>query len=475
MDNKLNAGIPQPKTEVPASADSAALGRDREVSVVSPLDVLTERLNKAAGMRFTLREEVQRRYYPTPETPHDTKRPIGWRRGVVVKTCGTKVIANTAFQGVTITSKGVTNVQLCRSHYCVCCSHLRCIEDSIRMKNGIEEGVKQGYSFSFVTLTIPTHTEIDEQVFVLNEALKEWKVLLRSFVRNKAQYKGIGVSHSFDVTFRKKGFRTHLHLHCLVQAKSLEGIPFEAKWKQAVDKVVSNMSGGKKSYELHHDSCLVKPVSADDSANYANYFAKYNGIANEVIGGESKYETKTSENFNIQDLLNGLHKGNTEPHFYYYRKLYNDFYTELEVNKIRWREISKTLSRLATASCSEESEEQTDEREEELSINVSGYNWSVISRIKGARQRIQSELRKESKEPATSCTQRGQIGAGPGDSWSSTLLDEIEKTNARLKANWGDTSKPNRQDSDFWNEVESEWERVFEAPVRWWDSPSPSD
>ena len=450
------------------SDDTAVLGRDREVTVVSPLDVLTERLNKASKSRFTLREEVQRRYYPTPETPHDTKKPEGWRRGVVVKHCGTKVIANNAFQGVTITSKGVSNVQLCRSHYCVCCSHLRCIEDSIRMKNGIEEGVKQGYSFSFVTLTIPTHTEIDEQVFVLNEALKEWKVLLRSFVRNKAQYKGIGVSHSFDVTFRKKGFRTHLHLHCLVQGKRLAGIPFEAKWKQAVDKVVFDMSGGEKSYELHHDACLVKPVSVDDSANYANYFAKYNGIANEVIGGESKYETKTSESFTVQDLLDGLHKGSTAKELKYYISLYKDFYTELEVNKIRWREISKTLSRLAKASCSEESDEQTDEREEELSLNVSGYNYSVISRIKGARQRIQSELSKEESESSTNVED-------PLDGWLSTLLGEIEKTNARLKAKYGITTAPNRQDNDFWNELDSEWERVFEAPVRWWDKLSPSD
>ena len=197
------------------SDSSAALGRDREVTVVSPLDVLTERLNKASKSRFTLREEVQRRYYPTPVVPHEKRGDNSWRRGVMVKSCGTKVIHNQAYKGVTITSKGVTNVQLCRSHYCVCCSHLRCIEDSIRMKNGIEEGVKQGYSFSFITLTIPTHTEIDEQVFVLNEALKEWKVLLRSFVRNKAQYKGIGVSHFgrkdlglisiFTVWFKAKG------------------------------------------------------------------------------------------------------------------------------------------------------------------------------------------------------------------------------------------------------------------------------
>jgi len=450
------------------SDSSAALGRDREVTVVSPLDVLTERLNKAATSRFTLREEVQRRYYPTPVVPHEKRGDNGWRRGVMVKSCGTTVIQNQAYKGVTITSKGVTNVQLCRSHYCVCCSHLRCIEDSIRMKNGIEEGVKQGYSFSFVTLTIPTHTEIDEQVFVLNEALKEWKVLLRSFVRNKARYQGIGVSHSFDVTFRKKGFRTHLHLHCLVQAKSLEGIPFEAKWKQAVDKVVFDMSGGEKSYELHHDACLVKPVSVDDSANYANYFAKYNGIANEVIGGESKYETKTSESFTVQDLLDGLHKGSTAKELKYYISLYKDFYTELEVNKIRWREISKTLSRLAKASCSEESDEQTDEREEELSLNVSGYNYSVISRIKGARQRIQSELSKEESESSTNVED-------PLDGWLSTLLGEIEKTNARLKAKYGITTAPNRQDNDFWNELDSEWERVFEAPVRWWDKLSPSD
>ena len=450
------------------SDDTAVLGRDREVTVVSPLDVLTERLNKAATSRFTLREEVQRRYYPTPVVPHEKRGDNGWRRGVMVKSCGTTVIQNQAYKGVTITSKGVTNVQLCRSHYCVCCSHLRCIEDSIRMKNGIEEGVKQGYSFSFVTLTIPTHTEIDEQVFVLNEALKEWKVLLRSFVRNKAQYQGIGVSHSFDVTFRKKGFRTHLHLHCLVQAKSLEGIPFEAKWKQAVDKVVFDMSGGEKSYELHHDACLVKPVSVDDSANYANYFAKYNGIANEVIGGESKYETKTSESFTVQDLLDGLHKGSTAKELKYYISLYKDFYTELEVNKIRWREISKTLSRLAKASCSEESDEQTDEREEELSLNVSGYNYSVISRIKGARQRIQSELSKEESESSTNVED-------PLDGWLSTLLGEIEKTNARLKAKYGITTAPNRQDNDFWNELDSEWERVFEAPVRWWDKRSPSD
>jgi hypothetical protein len=451
------------------SDTSAALGRDREVTVVSPLDVLTERLNKAAKSRFTLREEVQRRYYPTPVVPHEKRGDEGWRRGVMVKSCGTTVIQNQAYKGVTITSKGVTNVQLCRSHYCVCCSHLRCVEDAIRMKNGIEEGVKQGYSFAFVTLTIPTHSEIDEQVFVLNEALKEWKVLLRSFVRNKAQYKGIGVSHSFDVTFRKKGFRTHLHLHCLVQAKSLVGIPFEAKWKQAVDKVVFDMSGGEKSYDLHHDACLVKEIELADSANYANYFAKYNGIANEVIGGESKYETKTSENFNVQDLLNEIHKGKTEPHFDYYRKLYNDFYEELEVNKIRWREISKTLSRLAKASCEEEtSDEETDEREEELSLNVSGYNWSIISKIKGARQRIQGELRKEENESATKVED-------PFDGWSSTLLDEIEKTNARLKAKYGITTAPNRQDNDFWNELDFEWERVFEAPVRWWDTPNPSD
>jgi len=305
-------------------------------------------------------------------------------------------------------------------------------------------------------------------VFVLNEALKEWKVLLRSFVRNKARYQGIGVSHSFDVTFRKKGFRTHLHLHCLVQAKSLEGIPFEAKWKQAVDKVVFDMSGGEKSYELHHDACLVKPVSVDDSANYANYFAKYNGIANEVIGGESKYETKTSESFTVQDLLDGLHKGSTAKELKYYISLYKDFYTELEVNKIRWREISKTLSRLAKASCSEESDEQTDEREEELSLNVSGYNYSVISRIKGARQRIQSELSKEESESSTNVED-------PLDGWLSTLLGEIEKTNARLKAKYGITTAPNRQDNDFWNELDSEWERVFEAPVRWWDKLSPSD
>jgi hypothetical protein len=84
-------------------------------------------------------------------------------------------------------------------------------------------------------------------------------------------------------------------------------------------------------------------------------------------------------------------------------------------------------------------------------------------------------LRNEEIESETSCTQRGQNGEDQISEWSSTLLDEIEKTNARLKANWGDTSKPNRQDNDFWNEVESEWERVFEAPVRWWDSPSPSD
>ena len=152
----------------------------------------------------------------------------------------------------------------------------------------------------------------------------------------------------------------------------------------------------------------------------------------------------------------------------YYISLYKDFYTELEVNKIRWREISKTLSRLAKASCSEESDEQTDEREEELSLNVSGYNYSVISRIKGARQRIQSELRKEESESSTNVED-------PLDGWLSTLLGEIEKTNARLKAKYGITTAPNRQDNDFWNELDSEWERVFEAPVRWWDKLSPSD
>ena len=85
--NAFYTELSQPANKVgsPMSESDAALGRDREVSVVSPLDVLTERLKKAAGMRFTLREEVQRRYYPTPVVPHEKRGDRSWRRGVMVK------------------------------------------------------------------------------------------------------------------------------------------------------------------------------------------------------------------------------------------------------------------------------------------------------------------------------------------------------------------------------------------------------
>jgi hypothetical protein len=446
----------------PLSDTSAALGRDREVIGDSPTSIVEKRLHDAFIKRFTLREEVQRRYYPTPKAPLEQKCIENWERGWDVKTCGTKTISGQHWAGVTITGTKILNVKRCNKHFCVVCSHKRCTEDAIRMKECMEEAHKQGYKFAFVTLTIPTHSSIEEQVYVLNNALHRWKVLLREWVRkarNKARYGGMYISHSWDVTFRHHGDATHLHFHCLVMAKENTGIPFEAFWLKAVEETTEGMAF--HPYHLHHDACLVKPVAMEDTGSYANYFAKYNGIANEVIGGESKYETKDTNNYSLQELIESLAiLSPDERHV----AIYKEFYTQLEVNRVRWREVSKKLSTILKGQETEE-EETEEEEEEELSINVTGYSWSVISRIKGARERIQRELRKESEESDAS--------EDPSNEWSSKLLGDIERTNKKLKEYYGELTAPNRHSNDFWDDVNKQWEDVFGSPSRWWGSPHP--
>ena len=456
------------------SKTSAALGRVTEVTGDTPTSPVLKRLKEATAKRYTLREEVQRRYYPTPKAPLEQKCPENWERGWNVKTCGTKVIGNSRWQGVTITGKRIINVKRCNSHFCVTCSHTRCSEDAIRMKDCMLSAEKEGYKFAFVTLTIPTHSSIEEQVYVLSLALHRWKVLLREWVRkarNKALYGGMYISHSYDVTFREHGHATHLHLHCLVMAKMNTGIPFEAFWQQAVDEATEGNTF--HPYQLHHDACLVKPVSRDDVGSYANYFAKYNGIANEVIGGESKYETKDTNNYSLQDLIESLHKDNPDAR---HKAIYINFFTTLEVNRLRWREVSKKLSQMKTDD--EDSEEKEEEEEEELSINVTGYSWTRITRIKGARARIQSELRKEviisEKELGVSGGERKLFEDLIPD-WSSKLLRDITKTNDRLKERYGQLTAPHKASNDFWDDVDRQWEHVFESSVRSWGDANPLD
>jgi hypothetical protein len=298
--------------------------------------------------------------------------------------------------------------------------------------------------------------------------------LLREWVRkarNKALYGGMYISHSYDVTFREHGHATHLHLHCLVMAKMNTGIPFEAFWQQAVDEATEGNTF--HPYQLHHDACLVKPVSRDDVGSYANYFAKYNGIANEVIGGESKYETKDTNNYSLQDLIESLHKDNPDAR---HKAIYINFFTTLEVNRLRWREVSKKLSQMKTDD--EDSEEKEEEEEEELSINVTGYSWTRITRIKGARARIQSELRKEviisEKELGVSGGERKLFEDLIPD-WSSKLLRDITKTNDRLKERYGQLTAPHKASNDFWDDVDRQWEHVFESSVRSWGDANPLD
>ena len=446
----------------PMSDKSAVLGRVREVTGDTSTSTVLKRLKEATAKRYTLREEVQRRYYPTPKAPLEQKCPENWERGWNVKTCGTKVIGNDrSWQGVTITGKRIINVKRCNSHFCVTCSHTRCSEDAIRMKECMLSAENQGYKFSFVTLTIPTHSSIEEQVYVLSSALHRWKVLLREWVRkarNKALYGGMYISHSYDVTFRENGHATHLHLHCLVMAKLNTGIPFEAFWHQAVDEATEGNTF--HPYHLHHDACLVKPVSRDDVGSYANYFAKYNGIANEVIGGESKYETKSTNNYSLQELIESLHKDNPDRR---HVAIYRHFFTTLEVNRLRWREVSKKLSTMKTDT--EDSEEEEAEEEEELSINVTGYSWTRITRIKGARARIQSELRKEAAQ--------SEGTEDLADDWSSKLLRDITETNDRLKEHYGQLTAPNKASNEFWDDVDRQWEDVFGSSVRSWGDANP--
>ena len=465
---RINALLPtrsEPATSagVVMSEPGGALGRDREVIGDSPTTIAEKRLHDAYVKRFTLREEVQRRYYPTPKAPLEQKVKMeGWERGWDVKTCGTKVVPEKGWAGVTITGTKILNVKRCNKHFCVVCSHKRCTEDSIRMKECMEEAHKQGYKFAFVTLTIPTHSSIEEQVYVLNNALSRWKVLLREWVRkarNKARYGGIYISHSWDVTFRHHGDATHLHFHCLVMAKENTGIPFEAFWTQAVDDTTEGMAF--HPYHLHHDACLVKPISTEDTGSYANYFAKYNGIANEVIGGESKYETKDTNNYSLQDLIESLAISSPGKR---HVAIYKEFYKQLEVNRVRWREVSKKLSTILKGK-EEEEEPNGEEEEEELSINVTGYSWSVISRIKGARERIQRELRKE----ASQSDGTEDLAA----EWSSKLLGDIERTNERLKEHYGELTAPNSHSNNFWDDVDKQWEDVFGSLSRRWGSPHP--
>lgn len=119
----------------------------------------------------------------------------------------------------------VRNAFRCRSPLCYACGPSRTARFANDLERALATNEERGGSAWFLTLTVPSSTEIEEQLDLLS---KSYRFFSKEMSRRMSGAR-IGFSYSYDLTFKmKKGkLQPHLHLHLIL---------FSSNKKQSISK-----------------------------------------------------------------------------------------------------------------------------------------------------------------------------------------------------------------------------------------------
>lgn len=175
----------------------------------------------------------------------------------------------------------IKNAFRCRSPLCYSCGPSRTATFANDLQRALKESESRGGSATFITLTIPTDTSIEEQRSILAEAYRSFsKEISRSLKGIKS-----GFSFSYDITFKKirKDYQPHLHIHAILFAEKKIGISKEDAFK--IWERSAKRAAGREIF-LSPNAFYFEEMMSKEAAS--RYVSKFLTSSLEIANGQGK-------------------------------------------------------------------------------------------------------------------------------------------------------------------------------------------